>query len=62
MRVKIFVAALLSASVAGFGGYLSTSSAGVGPQAAEVKEVAGYRQWQRINLELQKIDAPSLMG
>lgn len=62
MRVKIFVAALLLASVAGLGGYLSTPSAGAGRQEAQVKEVAGYRQWARINPELQLIDAPSLMG
>ena len=62
MRMKIFVAALLSASAAGLGGYLSASSARVGWQAAQVKEIAGYRQWARINPELQLIDAPSLMG
>jgi hypothetical protein len=62
MRVKIFVAALLSASVAGLGGYLNTSSARAGWQEAQVKEVAGYRQWARINPQLQLIDAPSLMG
>lgn len=67
MRVKLFVAALLSASVAGLGGYLSASSAEVGMQegagqAAQVKEIAGYREWARINSALQLIDAPSLMG
>ena len=67
MRVKIFVAALLSASIASLAGYLSALPAGVGTQetagqAAQASEVAGYRQWERINPELQLIDAPSLMG
>ncbi|HJU53478.1 MAG TPA: hypothetical protein VJ715_02860 [Pyrinomonadaceae bacterium] len=59
MRVKIFVAAIVLASVAGLEGYLRASSAG---QTAQVKEVAGYRQWPRINIGLQLIDAASLMG
>ncbi len=67
MRVKIFVTALLLASVAALGGYLRASSAGGGSQeaagqTAQVKEVAGYRQWPRINIGLQLIDAASLMG
>jgi hypothetical protein len=62
MRVKLFVAALSLASVAGLGGYQSTSSARSGWQQAQVKEVAGYRQWARVNPELQLIAAPSLMG
>ena len=67
MRVKIFVLALVLASVAALGGYLRASSAGGGSQeaagqAAQVKEIAGYRQWPRINRELQTIDAASLMG
>lgn len=67
MRVKIFVAAIVLASVAGLEGYLRASSAGGGSQVAagqtaQVKEVAGYRQWPRINIGLQLIDAASLMG
>ena len=62
MRVKIFVAALSLASVAGLGGHQSTSSTRAGWQQAQVKEVTGYRQWARINQEIQLIDAPSLMG
>jgi hypothetical protein len=62
MRAKIFVAALLSALVAWAGGYLSTSAAHAGWQGAQVKEVAGYRDWARINPELQLIKAPSEMG
>ena len=60
MRVKLFVAALLLAPV----GYLGTSSAGVGPQedTAQVKEVAGYRQWERITPRPVPIDFPSAMG
>lgn len=59
MRVKIFVTALMLASVAGLANYLRASSAG---QTAQVKEVAGYRQWPRINIGLQRIEAASLMG
>lgn len=67
MRVKCFVAALLLASIAGLGGYLRASSSVVSTQdgaeqVAQVEEIAGYRQWARINPELQLIDAPSLMG
>lgn len=67
MRIKIFVTALVLASLASLGGYLSASSAEVGSQeaagqTAQVKEIAGYREWPRINSVLQLIDAPSLMG
>lgn len=64
MRVKIFVAALLSAAAAGLASPPGTSPAETRPQggAAQVKEVAGYREWARMTPQPVKIDFPSVMG
>ena len=66
-RGKILVIALSLATIAGADSFRRASSAeGEGKErakdSAQVKEIAGYRQWARITPQLLQIDFPSVMG